>query len=1010
MQYHMDVQVPVSNNGQRNQDFQPMLPGHDFRQPACETKAQKKSSGTLKKGAQSAEDPVEAGPAKLMDPKIADNPPDRTRQKGFKAAPRWNPKWWFKHPDLEQHPNQKEPGETWNHRESEKVQGTLKAQDRLMRTVRGPEHCGTPSEDGRTHPLDYDNEQYYPERDIIDGVDDQPSNDFQVRAVNLPDFYNPPPPESDSRHRMMRIREVLRQRYGGRPGLLNVFKNYALTKSGYIFPKDLQTVLDQMGIKAAQAECHMLVNAVDKDLKGAVTFDEFADMIYGSDVEIGGQMFQSQERHVRHVTKSLVDMLVHRGPALGKAFCEIDPERRYEINKTQFANALSTASNHISKQAIDFLWAAQFPGENGATHMCEDRTVDWRGFMSQLAKFANEHRVPTPCCIQGRKRQYDLLQRSAALTGGELTELDLNRPDQDAEDEVAVVADQLVHKSRKLPNLPRDAAFLTPHYVEFIRTKASRTEGALKNRLPEWRLRQLLKARTEVTQDELIEVINNELLYPTQVPPVPAQPPLYKIEESTVPMGTADVLTLEPEQAQFVPQHGPDHDAQIAALNFGPSVSSPRAGVLKESIPAYLKLSKGDIEAYVSTMRMNKADEVDVEQFIYEVYRPACEKSSVEEVNDGLNRQLRLNPPPRERPPNAEVPRYENYWQARYMMELINDSLMTVEVSNGGKLKPSKAFKRLDTDGDGHLTLTDLQKACERFKIPYTNADLHAVFSALDKQDVGSIDIGEFTRNYEVHQGSLLDNLQKPVYGAVHEGGVMVGGPLVEREAARNREFEGSSMQTPPGMDSGYPPKAGGSPTGSQQSAGSQKSGSRCISAPPSASVRSALSAAGQIMAMNSSIPVGALEYGPGMPTGGARITDVIRARTDRWKPQKSELFTTMPPNRFSSTIFPDTRHITEPSVPLSGAFLADSERFKTTNATMSIFSVPDYRTPQQADSLKKNAQNEFRVERIRQRQREFTERCHVANEASREFEEKKIARKAMNQLNYERRVRMACT
>merc|ERR1711924_244930 len=140
---------------------------------------------------------------------------------------------------------------------------------------------------------------------------------------------------------------------------------------------------------------------------------------------------------------------------------------------------------------------------------------------------------------------------------------------------------------------------------------------------------------------------------------------------------------------------------------------------------------------------------------------------------------------------------------ARYMMELINDSLMSVEASNGGKLKPSKAFKRLDMDGDGHITLTDIEKACEKYKIPYTNADIHAVFSQLDKGDVGSIDIGEFTRNYEVHTGSLLDNLQKPVAGAYHEGGTMVGGPLLERQLARERELEGSSM-TPTGGD-GYP-------------------------------------------------------------------------------------------------------------------------------------------------------------------------------------------------------------
>lgn len=41
------------------------------------------------------------------------------------------------------------------------------------------------------------------------------------------------------------------------------------------------------------------------------------------------------------------------------------------------------------------------------------------------------------------------------------------------------------------------------------------------------------------------------------------------------------------------------------------------------------------------------------------------EKKVIHYVNDGLNRALRGNPPPRERPPDSEKPRYENYWQAR---------------------------------------------------------------------------------------------------------------------------------------------------------------------------------------------------------------------------------------------------------------------------------------------------------------------------------------------------------
>jgi hypothetical protein len=134
----------------------------------------------------------------------------------------------------------------------------------------------------------------------------------------------------------------------------------------------MMQVLDQMGIKVSDRECQMLVKSVDKDQKGAVTFEEFADLIYGSSVNVGGSAHEPQERHVRHVTKTLVDDLIHNGQMLGKAFCEIDPERIYKISKAQFANALGTACNHISKQGVDFLWAAQFPGKD-AGHDTLDR-------------------------------------------------------------------------------------------------------------------------------------------------------------------------------------------------------------------------------------------------------------------------------------------------------------------------------------------------------------------------------------------------------------------------------------------------------------------------------------------------------------------------------------------------------------------------------------------------------------------------------------------------------------
>ncbi|CAJ1392209.1 unnamed protein product [Effrenium voratum] len=61
----------------------------------------------------------------------------------------------------------------------------------------------------------------------------------------------------------------------------------------------------------------------------------------------------------------------------------------------------------------------------------------------------------------------------------------------------------------------------------------------------------------------------------------------------------------------------------------------------------------------------------------------------------------------------------------------------------------------------------------------------------------------------------------------------------------------------------------------------------------------------------------------------------------------RSELYTALPKTRFGMTIFPDTRHVAEPSVPLCSHSMHDSERFKTTNNVHSVFSAPDHRNPQ---------------------------------------------------------------
>lgn len=965
MKHDKDRHVPATTIGTGNSDFHQKLPGHDYRQPGADARV----TQTIRRETRLREDAEDMDrtnrmPTTITAPARSLDVPKEPRQQGFKAGPRYGAKHWFDTPSYERQPLQKDEGQTWNHLESHKVQGDRKAQDSMMRSMRGPEDLDTaPAEMGGTsHPLDVDREEYYPGRSLIDAVDDQPSNNFQVRPIHMPDFHDPPPADADPVMRMQRIREMIRQRYAGRPGLIGVFRACTLTKPGVVFPKDLQTILDQMGLRTSDRECEMLVEAVDKDHKGAISFDEFADLIYGQRVNVGGPKHEASERHVRHVTKTLVDNLISNGQGLGKAFSEVDYERRYLINKEQFANALGSACNHMSNQAVEFLWASQFQGQ--ADEDLDSRCIDWRSFMNQLAHFAHDHRAPTPTCVQGRKRQYDLLQRTAALTGGNLLDLELNRPDQNADDEVHIVADQLRHRASKLLYRPRDAALLSESFVEEVRHKASRTVESLPQRIPKSRLTELLKNRQAVKQDELIDLLCAELDQPNAPSPLEPEVPRYALASGSAEEGP-------------VREHAGAGRADATLGGF--------------SGPACLKLVRADIEAYVYSQRHNRDYEVDVDQFIDHVYKLPDERKAIDVLNDGLNRQKRMNRPGRERPPNTEEPRFENFQQAMHAMEEMSDAIAAVESSNGGNVRPFRMFQVLDMDGDGYITLTDLRKAFKKYKIPHNEGDLHAVFSELDRNDDGSVEIGEFSRNFITSQGCMLANMQKPIKAVLHEGGVETGGPLADLAEERERAKE--QTQRLFAQPDAAPPPSGGS--------GSDAGRSR--SAPCSAgSGRSQMGRTGA-----SVIAPVITETGP---RGPGRISDVIRSRTSSWKPVRSELFTSIPKTRYGMTCYPDTRHVTEPSVPHAGSFLHDGARFKTTKHAKSIFAAPDHLDPQHSDAMKKRASSEFRVERIRQRQRDFNERCFAANEAAREFDELKVARKAMNQLNYERRCQMSCS
>jgi len=139
---------------------------------------------------------------------------------------------------------------------------------------------------------------------------------------------------------------------------------------------------------------------------------------------------------------------------------------------------------------------------------------------------------------------------------------------------------------------------------------------------------------------------------------------------------------------------------------------------------------------------------------------------------------------------------------------------------------------------------------------------------------------------------------------------------------------------------------------------------------------------------------------------GAVSISKAIKNRVNFFKPTWSEAGRTLPPARYGLTEYPDTRHVTQPMDLLSGSYLDEPSRFKTTNSVKSIHAKPDYHDPQMYDAFKKSSTREFRLNRLVHRHSEMHERRQAADAAAQTFDELKIARKALNQLVWEHKVR----
>ncbi|KAF4669003.1 hypothetical protein FOL47_002738 [Perkinsus chesapeaki] len=122
-------------------------------------------------------------------------------------------------------------------------------------------------------------------------------------------------------------------------------------------------------------------------------------------------------------------------------------------------------------------------------------------------------------------------------------------------------------------------------------------------------------------------------------------------------------------------------------------------------------------------------------------------------------------------------------WRGYHAMEVLSEVLEKKEYGHGGRLKANNVFNRIDMDGDGYITLSDIKNAVKHYNIPLNGSDQLALLKVLDKDyNHGSVNLPQFTRSFLLNNNaSILDSLKKQFVGVIDKvgGGGSGGGMYV---------------------------------------------------------------------------------------------------------------------------------------------------------------------------------------------------------------------------------------
>ncbi|CEL99701.1 unnamed protein product [Vitrella brassicaformis CCMP3155] len=322
-------------------------------------------------------------------------------------------------------------------------------------------------------------------------------------------------------------------------------------------------------------------------------------------------------------------------------------------------------------------------------------------------------------------------------------------------------------------------------------------------------VQEVKKIKRKLTQDMLPDGAGTAQAETTRPPAEELRPPAESEFGNVIRIDSAEGLT-ESQRKRLVPLPvgatlAPKEGALARIVSPGYSPSRAEAGTIKEKAMAYRPeleeallanrgsgamgfdhpltvnfkgggvkpvdtyLAPSDIQAFLVTQKANKHDEIDVRDLVNNLYhRTAGGYREDHQYQDALEpslRQLR----PHAMPVGGEVsqrdagaspaPTYLHPRMQRLMAALQDAVAEKKRASDAAK--PSKMFRRLNMDGDGYVDLEDLTRAAQQYKIAAAPEDLRDLMHALDESHNGSVDIGEFTRNFQVVEGSWGDKMRK---------------------------------------------------------------------------------------------------------------------------------------------------------------------------------------------------------------------------------------------------------